>query len=398
MIPGRGQESFSRLDRLDEGDGYSAPRLAPLSLDTWRDHMRGIKHLGLLALGLSALLLVGHGTLAAQGPASPKGTLTVAIWSGPPATALQDFLGEFKKKYPDVTVKLIYQGGAGQTLARLRNEKARPTIDVFFSTESAAWFAASEGLSIPLGSEKIPNIRNVKDDALATGMYEGKTSWVPYWKGYVGIAVNTKVYDPKTITSWKWMWSKDLAPRKLGLPANFWFSGVQIQQAAKIWGGDERNYEVAFDKLKELAPNVGLVYSSDADSMKALISGETPAQLTLFDDVYRSVVEGAPLAVVAPPDTPVFAYYDVIVAVKNAPAGEALQALFINELLTRDANQRWNNLIADEPIIKGATSDPKLANYIGFANQWHPDQSIVVKNWTTWNERHKKEVEPLLGK
>ena len=360
--------------------------------------MRAIKHVGLLAMAVAGALLVGYATLAAQGQASPKGTLTVAIWSGPPATALQDFLTQFRNKYPDVNVKLVYQGGAGQTLARLRNEKARPTIDIFFSTESAAWFAASEGLSVPITEDKVPNVRNVKDDAASAGMYDSKLGWIPYWKGYVGIAVNTKVYDPKTITSWKWMWNKDLAPRKLGLPANFWFSGVQIQQVAKIWGGNERNYEMAFEKLKELAPNVGLVYSSDADSMKALISGETPAQLTLFDDVYRSVVEGAPLAVVAPPDTPVFAYYDVIVAVKNPPGGDSLQMLFINELLTRDANQRWNNLIADEPTIKGATSDPKLKDYIGFANQWHPDLSVVVKNWPTWSERHKKEIEPLFGK
>ena len=90
--------------------------------------------------------------------------------------------------------------------------------------------------------------------------------------------------------------------------------------------------------------------------------------------------------------------YDVIVAVKNPPGGDSLQMLFINELLTRDANQRWNNLIADEPTIKGATSDPKLKDYIGFANQWHPDQNVVVKNWPTWSERHKKEIEPLFGK
>jgi spermidine/putrescine-binding protein len=360
--------------------------------------MGGMKHAGFLALAIIGWLLVGDGTLEAQGQPAPKGTLTIAIWSGPPATALQDFLTGFRKKYPDVTVKLMYQGGAGQTLAKLRTEKGRPSIDIFFATESAAWFSANEGLSVPLTEDKVPNVKNVTDDALATGMYEGKVSWIPYWKGYVGIAVNTKVYDPRTITSWKWMWSKDLHPRKLGLPANFWFSGVQIQQVARIWGGNEKNYEIGFEKLKELAPNVGFVYSSDADSMKALISGETPAQLTLFDDVYRSVVEGAPLAIVAPPDTPVFAYYDVIVAVKNPPGGESLQMLFINELLTRDANQRWNNLIADEPIIKGATTDPKLKDYVGFANQWHPDQSVVVKNWATWSERHKKEIEPLLGK
>src|SRR5947208_2957311 len=101
--------------------------------------MRAITYIGLLAMAIAGVLLVGDGTLSAQGPASPKGTLTVAIWSGPPATALQGFVTQFRKKYPDVNVKLVYQGGAGQTLARLRTEKARPTIDIFFSTESAAW-------------------------------------------------------------------------------------------------------------------------------------------------------------------------------------------------------------------------------------------------------------------
>jgi spermidine/putrescine-binding protein len=347
---------------------------------------------------VAIVIVAGVAATQPQRTPAPKGTLTTAIWSGPPSIALQDFLSTFQKKYPDVTVKLLYQGGAGQTLARLRTEKARPTIDIFFATESAAWFSANEGLSVPITEEKVPNIKNIQEDVLATGLYEGKVFWAPYWKGYMGIAVNTKVYDPKTITSWKWLWSKDLQPRKLGLPANFWFSGVQVQQVAKLWGGDEKNYEVAFEKLKELAPNVGLVYSSDADSMKALISGETPAQVTLYDNVYRSVVEGASVAVVTPPDGPVFAFYDVIVAVKNPPGGESLQMLFINELLTREANQRWNEMIATEPVIKGTTIDPKLKGYVGFANQWHPDQTVVVKNWPVWNERHKKEIEPLLGR
>ena len=42
--------------------------------------------------------------------------------------------------------------------------------------------------------------------------------------------------------------------------------------------------------------------------------------------------------------------------------------------------------------------DAKLKGYAGFTNHWHPDQNVVVKNWPTWNERHKKEIEPLLGK
>ncbi len=58
--------------------------------------MRAIKHVGLLAMAVAGALLVGYATLAAQGQASPKGTLTVAIWSGPPTTALQDFLTEFR--------------------------------------------------------------------------------------------------------------------------------------------------------------------------------------------------------------------------------------------------------------------------------------------------------------
>jgi putative spermidine/putrescine transport system substrate-binding protein len=359
--------------------------------------MRSRKLTGILVV-VALIVTAGVAATQAQQSPAPKGTLTVAIWSGPPTLALQDFLSSFNKKYPDVPVKLLSQGGAGQTLARLRAEKARPTVDIFFSTESAAWFAASEGLSSPITDEKVPNLKAIKDDVLATGLYEGKLHWAPYWKGYVGIAVNTKVYDPKSVTSWKWLWSKDLHPRKLGLPANFFFSGVQVQQVARIWGGNEKNYEIAFEKLKELAPNVGLVFSSDADSMKALISGETPAQFTLLDNVYRSIIDGAPLAVVTPPDVPVFAYYDVIVAVKNPPGGESLQMLFINELLTGEGNQRWADLIANEPVLKGTTINPKFKDYIGFANQWHPDQTVVVKNWPTWNDRHKKEIEPLLGK
>ena len=55
-------------------------------------------------------------------------------------------------------------------------------------------------------------------------------------------------------------------------------------------------------------------------------------------------------------------------------------------------------VVDTEPVIKGATSDPKLKDYVGFANQWRPDLNVVVKNWPIWNERQKKEIEPLFGK
>ena len=66
--------------------------------------MCGLKHASRLALAvLGLVLLAGSARSRRTAPAQPKGTLTVAIWSGPPATALQDFLIQFRKKYPDVT-------------------------------------------------------------------------------------------------------------------------------------------------------------------------------------------------------------------------------------------------------------------------------------------------------
>jgi len=353
-----------------------------------------------IAVVIAIVIIVAVAGWASSSYLMPKEkrSLTVAIWTGPPSMSIKDFIPKFQAKYPYIDIKIHYQGGAGETLAKLRAEKANPTIDIFFATESAALYSAMEGLSVPITEDKVPNLRNMKPEVLATGMYEGKVSWIPYWKGYVGIAVNSQVYDPKTITSWQWLWSKDLSPRKLGVAANFWFGGYQVQHIAKIWGGDEQNYEIGFQKLKELAPNIGLVYSSDADSMKGLISRETPAQLTLYDNVYRSVKEGAPIVVVTPPDAPVFAYYDVIVAVKNPPGGQEAQMLFINELLTLEANEKWCNLIGNEPVIKGSTTAPEIAAYVGFSKQWHPDQTIVNKNWPTWNDRWTKEIQPLLGK
>jgi putative spermidine/putrescine transport system substrate-binding protein len=332
-------------------------------------------------------------------PSAVKRSLTIAEWTGPSATALKAFISDFTQRHPDVDVRIVYQGGAGETLARLRNEQPNPTIDIFFSTESSALLCAQGNISVPITQDLVPNIANVKEDELALSMYKGQVYWAPYWKGYVGIAINTKMYDPKVVTSWKWLWSNDLYPKKLGIPANFIYNSYTIQQVAKIWGGDEKNYEIGINKTKELAPNIGLLWSSDADSMKYLISGETPAQLTLYDDVYRAIVENpsAPIAVVVPQDAPIFAYYDVVVAVKNPPAGTDLQMLFINELLTQQANQQWTSATGTEPTIKGANPSAASQAYVGFSNQWHPDQTIVVANWSTWNDRWNKEIAPLIG-
>lgn len=235
--------------------------------------------------------------------------LTVATWGGVWGDTVKSIFDSWGASN-NVQVKYHIQEYAGETLAKLRAEKASPTIDLWYGTWGAAYLASQEGMTVAITPDNVPNINDVI--APAVGSYNG-TTWFVGWTGfYGGIGIRTDKVDESKVTSWKWLWSNDsdIRPKKLSIPDVSYNYGQVLVTAAYAWGADEHNIDVGFSKVKELAPNVGVVYTSEADLVRPLVAGDTVAGIFVSGDAYSVAKAGAPFKLIFPQDgSKIFADY-----------------------------------------------------------------------------------------
>jgi hypothetical protein len=111
------------------------------------------------------VLLVGYGTLAA-GSSEPERNVDGRDLERAAGDGAQDFLTHFRK-VSDVNVELVW-GGAGHALAA--PPKGAPTGDIFFSTDPPRGSPPARAQRPSPRTRS--NVRDVKDEALAVGMYE----------------------------------------------------------------------------------------------------------------------------------------------------------------------------------------------------------------------------------
>ncbi len=342
----------------------------------------------IVVVALAALLLMGA-PRTGQGSSS----LTVVAFSGPYYDSLMKTVVPHMKEKYNIDVKVQIQGSAGETLAKIRTEKDSPTFDVWVTTDTHQIPAANEGLIMELTQAEVPNMADIEQQSYVNN--NGKFYGVATTKGYVGIAYRTDIYEEPT--SWQWLWSDDLYPGKLGILPYYYWSGLPIYAAAYIWGGNEYDIDLGFEKIAELAPNIGLIYLSDAESMRALISGDVPAQYAMGSVTYQAKLMGAPVEFVSPSDTPIFAYYDYLAAVTNGPAGKDLQMLFINEMLDPTLNGQYAAEIYDLAANTKASVPDDLRQYYTFPSEYIPDHFYLAEHASEWYDRWDSEIAPLLG-
>src|SRR5579863_2946836 len=154
-------------------------------------------------------LLVGLTTTASLlcRPAAAD-SLTVAYYGGSWGDEIQKCITAPFSKATGIEV-VPEPGVSSVTLAKLRQQKGKPAIDVAWMDGGISEIAAAEGLVAPIDPHAVPNVANMipegvyhKPDgsiyALSTGYYA------------LGIAYNTKEVKTKP-TSWNDLWNSDYA-------------------------------------------------------------------------------------------------------------------------------------------------------------------------------------------
>src|SRR5216683_766701 len=253
-------------------------------------------------------------------PAHAQDKLVVSIWGG----SWRDLVAEtVAKKFTaetGVPVEFI-TGGTIDRLNKANLAKGNPESDLTFTTSHVGWIYATDGLFEELDTTKIPNAKNLADEARISPFHLGAWAYV-YTIGYRADLLGGMKFE-----SWEDLWKPELKA-KIAAP-DFDPSHI-IAISAILSGGDAAHSEKGQDKLKALKPNFKAFYTNDANSQQLLASGETPVQVVLSMNAYYMISQGVPITLAIPKEGAVLGV-DTVAIMKGSKKSE-LAYKFINAL------------------------------------------------------------------
>jgi putative spermidine/putrescine transport system substrate-binding protein len=209
------------------------------------------RQFGKLVLGAGISAPVGFVRKATAAP-KPGDQLVVGVWGGVQERIVRQFCAVPLEARYGCKVNLVL-GGTPERRARAYAERGRPSFDIIYLNIFESRAAMRDGVTQPPGPQ-VPQFAHLAPIARVGGY---------------GVALNpiTIIYDRrkarKPVTSWKDLWNPEWRHR-IAWPAYPSAEGAAgLLMSAKVWGGDERHMDVAFDRIKQLKPFAALASSQD---------------------------------------------------------------------------------------------------------------------------------------
>lgn len=270
-------------------------------------------------------------------------------------------------------------GTSNTTLAKLRQQKDKPTIDVAFLDGGISELAESEGVLAPITQAAIPNLANLKPQ----GVYKAGNDIFAVSAGYysLGITYNKKeIHTPPT--SWNDLWNSAYKGAVvIPSPANS--AGVPfVAFLADIWKVPLDNLGPIYKKLHAL--DVASYFDSSGAASNAFQSGEAVIGAHFSVGAWGLADKGLPIGFAVPKEG-VWATDARLHLVKNAPDA-ANGAKFINQALTPESSKCLAENLYLGPAIKGVDVDKAVAMKM----PWGVGGSIANLNLLDWSVINKQ--------
>jgi len=273
---------------------------------------------------------------------------------------------------------------SGETFAQIKAEESNPRGDIWWGgTGDPHLQAAEEGLTAeyksPLLSELHPWAVNQAEQA------DNKT--VAIYTGALGIGYNTELLAEKGLPApecWEDLTKEEYRGEiQIANPNSSGTSYTTLATLVQIFGEEE-----AFDLLKKMHANVNQYTKSGSAPIKAAARGETTIGITFMHDMVTQVVQGFPIAIVAPCEGTGYEIGSMSI-IKGGPNPESAQKYYdfalqpeVQELAAQaQAYQVPSNKNAKPPKEAPDLSKLKLIDY-DFAKYGSSDErKRLLKRW-----------------
>ncbi len=335
-----------------------------------------------LGAGVAAPFCFTRNASAAPAP-KPGDELIVGIWGGVQERIVREYCEKPLVAKYGCKVRLVL-GGTPERRARAYAERGRPSFDVLYLNMAESRQAVKDGVTQP-PTAAVPQFAHLLGLAKLGGY---------------GVAINpiTIIYDKRKarapVTSWKDLWNPEWK-RRIAWPAYPAAQGAAgLLMSAKVWGGDERNIDVAFQKIKELKPFAAI--SSSQDELYQMFDTGICDIAIEFGSLSRKYGETRnPNLVIAAPKEGQAASLNVA-CITVGTANQRLAEEWINLHLSEPCMLAYARETYYSPTVDNARMPddlkPKLvaANDVGRLVDF--DWDVVNRNQRAWVTRFNREI------
>lgn len=342
--------------------------------------------------GAGACLLGGAFSGLGVSPARAEDIESELIFAGPGGASQQVLeellIPEFSKLHGGIKVTLV-TGQPADNVAKLRTQAASPTIDAIWLAGGTTYQAIDADLVAPLDAALVPNLAQVSDSL-------GKEAAA----APIGIAVVQLMYSMPVFQkngwappgSWLDLWDSRFTGH-VGLPSiNISSAAGFLALLAKELGGDEKNVDPAFAKLKELRPQMLNFYSSLGGMETALQQGDLWVGNLTAHRAFQLKTAGTPIGMSQPKEGGI-GYQTWVSVVKGAPHPKAAHA-WVNYLLSPEGQQKVREGFGYTPVISSIPIPEEDRIYFpDLRTVFIPDWRYIAANLPKYVERWNREVE-----
>lgn len=334
----------------------------------------------------TALPLLASAALASE-------TITVMAYSGLFEERYKEaVIKPFEEANPDVTVNYFGLPSSGQMLGQLRAQQAAPQVDVVILDVTVSKAGTDEGIFEMLDESEIPSIADLYESARFPGV-----AGVGVTFDNLALLYNPELVDtpPTSIADL----SSEAVEGKVsfpGMPDTIGLSTIILLDTEAGGGGLETHYEVGFEGMGRIAPNV-LTWQPQPEIYPVIITGQATVGMgwNARAQYNADASEGRLAGVIA--DEGTIFQINTINLVSNAPSTDAAKR-FIEYALSPEAQKSFTEDMYYAPTNATAEIAPEAAERTAVV---HMDRVVAV-DWLeiaeqrdALMEKWRREVLPL---
>jgi len=286
--------------------------------------------------------------------------------------------------------KLTFVAGQpADNLAKLRVQKGRPAMDVIWLAGAVTYQAADEGLLEEVDATKIPNLKSIRQDLLTE-----KFS-APAGISSMGVLYNKEIFAQHGFarpTSWWDLWNPKFKNRVATFSSNVTGEIAMLTLMARALTGDWKNLDPAFQKLRQLRPNVVDFFTSAGNLDRAIQQRDVWISTHAVQGAIQHIRAGLPIGFVQPKEG-VPGYTASVGIVKGAPHPNAARA-WVDYLLSAEAQSILALKMGYVPVHPKAHIPQQYSNfYPDLAKVFIPDWRYLTSQLPSIVERWNRVVE-----
>ena len=286
-------------------------------------------------------------------------TLTFAGSGGDLGEILKTLLADFTA---DTGIKVnFFAGPLLDIYGRIRAERNRPSIDVYFSSSVSEAQGLKDDMYTPLDPAIVTNLAEVYDLARVPGDKGVRMEFTD-----LGIVYNKKKLAENGVTLQKWddIWSPALRERIILGDTTSFYTVLYIAYMTQRLGDKVSDPTKGIAYIAHNKPNLLAIVRTYPERIQMLTSGAAWLTIDVGMTSLPETKNHADIGFLSPPEgSPLF--WNSLHAIRNCPNPIGAQ-LLINHLISTPVQTRWAEKSLVGPVNKNVKLPPEIAALVPY--------------------------------